>query len=105
MTETTTTDEMPQAPTLLATETRPTFREQLRSITGWERQAIQRAFNMRLSEMDEVDTATAAVFIKLRREGQDDVNAYNSAMGMPLGDIDDAFTPEPKEGDSGPGKA
>lgn len=83
---------------------RPTAREMVRSLTGWDEIAIERKFESKMTDLATTMAARAAVFVQLRREGNDDANAYGLCMNMPMGEVEDFFADEPAA-DEEPGKA
>lgn len=95
-------------------EERPDAATMVKSLTGWDEIAIEKHFGVPLEDLSNLRRARAMVFVHLRRQGQDDANAYGIAMGMSIGAADGYF-PAPPEDDSpavdlesgevGPGKA
>ena len=62
-----------------------------RSLTGFEELAIQRMFKSGLGDLRDTMIARALLFVRSKREGLKDPDAFKAAMEMPLGDVEAHF--------------
>lgn len=89
-----------------STPDRPDGGAMAMSLSGWDEIAVERAFGKPPTQLVDTFAGRSAVFVQLRREGQDDTNAYNMAMSMTLGEVKDFFPSKPEdEPGQEPGKA
>jgi hypothetical protein len=78
----------------------------VRSLTGFDELAIEKTFRRSLDQLPATVAVRAMVYVRLRREGAKDTDAYRTAMGMPLGDVEPLFRrADPEAGDSESGEA
>lgn len=74
----------------------------MRSITGFDEIAIEQAFGSSFSDLSPTMTTRSVIFVLERRRGSTDAQAYQTAMRLGLGQVDDY--PFAASGDD-PGKA
>ena len=67
------------------------------SLTGFDEIAIERYWNKPLNEIGGLSAARALVFIHEKRNGKADPDAYQAAMRMPMGDVQDMFEKKDRE--------
>ena len=76
-------------------DTRPTLIEAFRSINGFDEIAVRQFFDGKdPAGLDGGAFARSIAFILLRRDGEDDRNAYNRVMALTTGALDDMFRPD-----------
>lgn len=73
---------------------KPTAEDAFNSLTGFDEIAIEKRFG--LSDYTTIESQSgkwmrAMVFVLKRREGLNDLDAYNAAMSMSLGELNDQF--------------
>lgn len=71
--------------------------EFVRSLNGFDDIAIEQAFKMPFTKMDEMRGARALLFVKNRRDGMSDFDAFKNAMEVTLGELGDIFETEEDE--------
>lgn len=71
----------------------------LKTLTGFDEIAIQKAFGATLKGMMEDDfrLARSLVFVDRRRSGLKDADAYTEAMNLPMGALTEWFATEEPE--------
>lgn len=83
-----------------------TVHEIANSITGFDRIAIKKAFGVPFTTLapdekgqggDSLEFLTALIFTHRRREGDNDITAYNTAEGMTIPEITEYFAEESAE--------
>lgn len=67
------------------------------SITGFDEIAIAKQFQSDLYELGHTKQARALTFVHFRRDGQSDVTAYDSCMGLTVKQVTEFFADEPDE--------
>lgn len=88
-------------------QTELTFDEVLESFNSFDREAIKRAFKSSLTSMllpdtgDPYDAIVAAIFVLMRRAGDNDITAYNAAMNLTLAEVNTYFPEESVESGKG----
>jgi hypothetical protein len=76
-----------------------TAEEVLESLTGFDEMAIKQHFGSTVSDLagDQTMLGRGLVFVLKRRDGLNDDDARNAALGMPLKDITSYFADESEE--------
>jgi hypothetical protein len=75
-----------------------------KTLTGFDELAIERAFRRPLDDMPSIASLRALLFIRLRREGAKDTDAFKVAMSLTLGRMEDLFErPRDEDDDEGEG--
>jgi hypothetical protein len=81
--------------------------EYAKTLTGFDELAIERVFKRPLEKLPSVVGVRALLFVRLRREGAKDTDAYKTAMNLTLGRLEDLFErpTEDDEEEDAPGEA
>lgn len=76
---------------------KPTVGDTLKSLTGYDELAIDRAFGKGLDELNARELARALVFTLERRGGASDADAKRTALELPMSELDTRFETETEE--------
>lgn len=63
--------------------------ETLRSMNGFEEISVRKMFRCGISELDGTSAARAAIFVVTRRDGMGERDAFNFAMNLTIGGLED----------------
>ena len=74
-----------------ADSAKPTVEDSVNSLTGFDEIAVRKRFGAELSDLSATMMMRALVYILNLRESKDEPAAFNAAMKMPLGDIQNVF--------------
>lgn len=77
-----------------------TVEETAESLNGFDEQAIKKTFGApvgKLGAEDPTQFMRALVFVCRRRDGEDDMTAYNAAQTMSMGEVNGYFAEESVE--------
>lgn len=78
-----------------------TVEELANSLTGFDEIAIKKAFGVPFAILapnekgeggDALQFLRSLIFVNQRREGDNDITAYNTAQGMTMGEVNDYFS-------------
>jgi hypothetical protein len=75
------------------------------TLTGFDELAIERAFGRSLDKLPALTTMRALLFIRLRREGAKDHDAFRTSMELRLGRLEEVFVKPRKDQDEDEGDA
>jgi len=78
-------------------ESTQTTEEIAGSLTGFDEIAIEKAFGAPPNELGQLRTVRSLIFTHRRREGDNDIQAYNAAMELPITEVGDYFAQESAE--------
>ena len=101
--------ELVQEATAEVVRRKPTVRDSVGALTGFDELAIEAKFGSDFNALNATMTMRALVFVQLRREGRDDKGAYGEAMRLTLKAVNERFekpdTPDEddEDGDGGNG--
>jgi hypothetical protein len=73
--------------------------EGMRSLTGFDEIAVEKAFGKEFDDLNGRDTVRAVIFVLEKRAGANDKDAKQYAMSVPMGQLDDHFETDPEEVD------
>lgn len=76
---------------------KPTALEVSESLSGFDEEAIERAFGKEYDDLNGRNTLRALIFTMRRREGLDDAKAKKAAMEVPMGQLTDHFAAASQE--------
>lgn len=82
------------------TDGRPRPNDFAKTIDGFDEIAIEARFKKHWTDLAGTTTVRAFAFVRARRLGLSDGDAYQVAMKMPLGALDGLFTTEESDDDS-----
>lgn len=74
----------------------------LMSLTGFDEIAVAARFGEKLQTIraDGINLGRALVFVDYRRQGLNDKDAHDAALGLTIRQVLDYFPPEPKDDDT-----